>query len=1776
MLKSSSICLLSKASKTKSWLWHHWLSHLNFSTLNKQAKDGLARGIPRLKFQKDHLCSACTLGKSKKTSHQPKAEDTNQEKLYLLHTDLCGPMCVASINGKRYILVIVDDYSRFTWVRFLKTKDEAPMAIIKCIKNIQVRLKATVWNLLIDNGTKFVNPTLHEWYENVGISHQTSVAHTPQQNGVVKRQNRTLVEAARTMLIFSKAPLFLWAEAINTACYTQNRSLIRLRYNKTPYELMQDKKPDLSFFHVFGSLCYPTNDHEDLGKFDAKADIGIFVGYAPAKKAFRIYNRRTRIITETIHVTFDELTAMASEQFSSGPGLHYMTPATSSTGLVQEVVAPRAEVLADSPVPTSIDQDAPSTSIPSSQEHVQSPIISQANVIGDPSRSVSTRKQLEIDAMWCYFDAFLTSVEPKNFKQAMIKPSWIDAMQEETHEFERLKNKARLVTQGFRQEEGIDFEESFAPVARIEAIRIFVAYAARKNIITYQMDVKTAFLNVELKEEVYVSQLEGFVNQDNPSHVYKLKKAIYGLKQAPRAWYDMLSSFLISQQFSKGAIDPTLFIRHAGNDILLVQIYVDDIIFASTNTVICDEFAIQMTNNPRGIFINQSKYASEIVKKYGLHSTDSVNTPMIENKKLDEDLQGKPVDVTLYCGMIGSLMYLTSRLWYSKDTDMSLTDYADADHARCQDTRHSTSGSAQFFGDKLVSWSSKKQKSTTISSTEAEYIALSGNRLDIGKCNGRIPHGLKPKEETFQVVLDALALTPCYPAFLITADVPEIFPRVPGRDFDALPFEEDTTSFLRDLDHTGLSIHSMMLLSIRCINRGELLLLLSTEAFLERLMVLTNFVFPEHKSFGACSIRSEVPSKVARKFKKASPSKKESELVLGDEEPVKKGKRLKTPKKSASKPAAGIELLSEVAMSEKAQMKEARKKSLRNFYKTHPSSSGTVAEKPPSVEKITPTITSEGTGDKPVVPEKDEESDDDDQDQEEFDQENESEDDEKKSDEEQGMDDTTGQFDDNTDARLEEPTETAIGIVQGDDARVKISTILKKTEVPVTSSSRSSNLASKFLNFLDIPQTDAEIVSPLDVYVHHEVPRTQAPTILTIPAKPTPSPTIETTNPLFNLPDFSSVFRFNDRITTLVNEVANLKKDPLHTQVTSLILPQEVSNFTPPVIETLIKESRDEVSLAKVSSQLQSTYEDASTLTEFELKKILLDKMEKSESYLTAPEHRDCYDGLKKSYALDKDFFYSYDVYSLKCSRKDKDNDEDPSAGSDRGLKKRKTSKDAEPTTSSKKKDSMSGSSKGTKSQPKTTRKFVQSEEPVFEKPTPSQEPTDPNWNVGKTTKEGPTQMWLMNLAASNPTDKSLKDIDELMSTPIDFSGEQRKSFYAFARGMQLRGDVYLTKRILAVTHVSVIRKHRYGYLEEIVVRRAHNALYRFNKAGPKKTRIKDERPFRWIHARRLNTRKLSKDAEPTTELKKKDSTSGSSKGTGSQPKSSGKSVQSEEPVFEVADSDLPQDQEGNLGDNEDEQRDETASRQCYKALLEKLDWENPKGGDYPFDLSKPLPLITHGKRQRVPFEFFINNDLKYLQRGISTMTYTTSTTKTKAAKYDLPGIEDMVPNIWSPVKRILAVTHVSVIRKHRYGYLEEIVVRRAHNALYRFNKDDVADFAIALMMFTRSLVIRKRVEDLQLGVESYQKKINVNKPDTIRTDLRKRHPYTPYKDPQGFIYVDEYKRNRHYQEYQHRILAKEKMEHIRKEKSSFHDQRHQQATKGKKDDEEFVEIRWW
>nr|GEW22811.1 retrovirus-related Pol polyprotein from transposon TNT 1-94 [Tanacetum cinerariifolium] len=301
------------------------------------------------------IVASCAMGKSTKKTHKPKSEETNQEKLYLLHMDLCGPMRVESVNGKKYILIIVDDYSRFTWVR----------------------LKVLVRRIRTDNETEFVNQTLRDYYEEVGISHEISVARSPQQNGVVERRNCTLIEAARTMLVYTQAPLFLWAEVVATACFTQNRSIIRLRHGKTPYELLYSKLPDLSFFHVFSALCYLTNNSENLGKLQPKDDIRIFIGYAPTKKAFQIYNQHTRRIVEIVHVDFDELTAMDSEQSNSGPSLNEMTPGTIIIAPIAKVIPPVHADSTGSSTSTTVDQDAPSTSKSHTPTEIQSSVIPQ-------------------------------------------------------------------------------------------------------------------------------------------------------------------------------------------------------------------------------------------------------------------------------------------------------------------------------------------------------------------------------------------------------------------------------------------------------------------------------------------------------------------------------------------------------------------------------------------------------------------------------------------------------------------------------------------------------------------------------------------------------------------------------------------------------------------------------------------------------------------------------------------------------------------------------------------------------------------------------------------------------------------------------------------------------------------------------------------------------------------------------------------------------------------------------------------------------------------------------------------------------------------------------------------------------------------------------------------------------------------------------------------------------------------------------------------------------
>ncbi|KAL8146362.1 hypothetical protein AgCh_004198 [Apium graveolens] len=547
----SAICLLSRASIEESWNWHKKLSHLNFNNINELVKKDLVRGLPKSVFASDSLCDSCQKAKQRKSSFKNKTESSILEPYHLLHVDLFGPVNVMSIAKKKYVMVIVDEFTRYTWVYFLHTKSETASILIDHIKQLDKLVKDSVKIIRSDNGTEFKNLIMEEFCKYLGIKQKFSAPRTPQQNRVVERKKRTLIEAARTMLDEAMLPTYFWAEAVQTACFTQNATLIN-KHGKTPYEMVKKKKPNLKYFHVFGCKCFVLKTHpKQLSQFDLKADEGIFAGYPLSTKAFRVYNFRTRVIMESINT------------------------------------------------------------------------------------------------------------EPTKVEEALQDADWVQAMQEELNEFER--NKLWTLVPRPKNRSVV--------VARLEAIRIFLAYVAHKKFTVFQMDVKSAFLNGELEEEVYVEQPPGFVDSKLPNHVYRLDKALYGLKQAPRAWFETLARFLLESGINRGSIDKTLFYLNHGKDLLLVQIYVDDIIFGSTNDRLCKKFTKLMQSryqmsmmgglsyflgfhvkqNKEGTFIYQSKYTRNLLKKFGIQDCSSTSTPMATATKLDKDT-GTSVDITDYRG----------------------------------------------------------------------------------------------------------------------------------------------------------------------------------------------------------------------------------------------------------------------------------------------------------------------------------------------------------------------------------------------------------------------------------------------------------------------------------------------------------------------------------------------------------------------------------------------------------------------------------------------------------------------------------------------------------------------------------------------------------------------------------------------------------------------------------------------------------------------------------------------------------------------------------------------------------------------------------------------------------------------------------------------------------------------------------------------------------------------------------------------------------------------
>ncbi|GJS30607.1 retrovirus-related pol polyprotein from transposon TNT 1-94 [Tanacetum coccineum] len=510
----------------------------------------------------------------------------------------------------------------------------------------------------IQDETCLVAQAPNEFCNANGITHNFSAPRTPQSNGVVERKNRTLQEMSRTMLNEQSLPQKFWCNAVDTSTYILNRILIRAILGKTPYEILRGRKPTLDYFRVFGSKCFILNTKDYLTKFDPKSYEGVFLGYSQNSKAYIILNKHTRKIKESLNVTFDE------------------TPPPSKTSPLVDDDLDEEEAIREKKNLENVveDETLEIDEIVNIKESRNHPL---ENVIGNLNqRTLRSQAQNQSN-----FFCFISTIEPKNVNEALgdERTKWVFRNKLDENGIVS-RNKARLVAQGYNQQEGIDYDETYAPVARLESIRILLAYACALDFKLFQMDVKSAFLNGFINEEVYMAQPPGFIDFEKLDHVYKLKKALYGLKQAPKAWYDRLKAFLIKHEYKIGMVDNTLFTKKKSSNLIIVQIYVDDIIFGSTCQDMCDEFAkimhdefemsmmgklnfflgLQIKQMEDDIFFNQSKYIKEMLKKFGLEDSKPMKTPMSSDTKLTKDEECESVDSTKYRGMIGSLLYLTA------------------------------------------------------------------------------------------------------------------------------------------------------------------------------------------------------------------------------------------------------------------------------------------------------------------------------------------------------------------------------------------------------------------------------------------------------------------------------------------------------------------------------------------------------------------------------------------------------------------------------------------------------------------------------------------------------------------------------------------------------------------------------------------------------------------------------------------------------------------------------------------------------------------------------------------------------------------------------------------------------------------------------------------------------------------------------------------------------------------------------------------------------------
>ena len=709
-LDCSSFKQRVNTAKTRTGVnvWHQRYGHLGISSLKKLAKDELVSGMSSGDLSDEvELCESCIKGKLHRTPFPSTSGRRAEEKLQLVHSDVCGKVNSKSLSGGEYFLTFVDDSTRYVWVYILKQKSQVFERFLEWKIMVEKSTGKKLQTLRTDNGGEYTSHKFQAYLKSEGVKHELTIPRTPEQNGVAERLNRTLMESVRSMLIGGKLPQRFWAEALATAVYIRNRSPTKAIEEVTPHEAMLGVKPKVNHFRVFGCLAYAHICKEERRKLDPKATKCILLGYGTAVKGYRLYDIEERKVFFSRDVVFDE----------------------SKTGIEQEQVT-ESEKLVNIDLICDNLSDTESTDVVEQEEVEQEEVeqeVDQENgtndnyTENDERESVlrrSTRERRPPDYYGTYVNITKDVVppEPTTVEEALASPEnkkWKEAMNKEIESlkankvydlvelphnrktvgckwvFKRKTNadgsieryKARLVAQGFSQKAGEDYDETFCPVVRFESVRSVIAMAAQHDLMLHQMDVTSAFLNGDLQEEIYLSQPKGFEVEDR-SLVCKLNKSLYGLKQAPRCWNTALDSQLKKMGFIQSMSDPCLYTTSEG-ELFIIAVYVDDIILAGKEASKMNEVkqalstkfeikdmgelhyflgvSVHRNREKNSVWIGQPAYTASIIEKYGMKDAKPIATPVNTSIKLIKAKEGDELaDMALYQSAVGSLQYLAT------------------------------------------------------------------------------------------------------------------------------------------------------------------------------------------------------------------------------------------------------------------------------------------------------------------------------------------------------------------------------------------------------------------------------------------------------------------------------------------------------------------------------------------------------------------------------------------------------------------------------------------------------------------------------------------------------------------------------------------------------------------------------------------------------------------------------------------------------------------------------------------------------------------------------------------------------------------------------------------------------------------------------------------------------------------------------------------------------------------------------------------------------------